>query len=86
VDWAEFAVRTVCWFQATKGVKKVYADFASAFPSVTINLETGQLLDKNHAGDQLHVQKASFEILKMKPWPPQPKSNEVGSTPFIWQI
>jgi hypothetical protein len=66
VDWAEFAVRTVCWFQGTKGVKKVYAEFAAAFPSVTINLATGQPLDKNHVDDQLRVKEASFEILKMK--------------------
>jgi hypothetical protein len=64
-------------------VKKVYANFAYAIPSVTINLVTGQLMDKNHIGDQLQVQEALFEILKMKPWPPQPNSNEFGSTPFI---
>jgi hypothetical protein len=70
VDWAEFAVRAVCWFEATKGVKKVHDDFAAQFPSITINLSTGQPVDKNHAGEPVQVQVALFEILKMKPCPP----------------
>lgn len=81
-DWASMASRTVCWYGNSKGGKPAFSEFASAYPSVTINLATGQALDTAAFTGNIEIIHGSA-VLRLDPLPPRQLSGEAGCKPVV---